>query len=551
MTPKVRRGKKEPAGVLAGHYRQGRIYRTGFTAIEVFQRAEWARDDLPDLLLPILLLATQGDSGLRNLVQAQAQVLAEFPDLFQAGQCRLLDGRLTGVDSVPLDSPARTDERLRSILTSLHAIPEQLVMLYHLYPDMPGAWLLHLPESKKPSEADTESVLQLLAQSVYAVLTDRHVEALVKAVPLFWSIQSGQGSIDQQFHEILRGYPNPASPSLADTMIQASFGASRGRDESSSPTLVVERQKWAAAFWRQNWRLTGCIPSECVEDAADDQADNDNDVTTDAEPLTKSNVQNDATNGGTYELQQSLIEATAELMNQFLRATWAEADSIDLWRPAKHEVVTGLVSRAGRAVLNALRAPHAWNGEHLSDVTRKLVETEIYLSWMQLQDPAVYDRFQEFGIGKRKLHNAHLKAVLAELPPELRPPEVEKAVRHNESKLGGRGGEEFIDVSTESFMGKTMRTMADEAGLLPLYNLEYQSLSGSNHGEWWAIEDYAMQRCLNPLHRGHQIASFQPFPTAPTAPKLLVKLFDRVVHIAREQLVPSSPDGQDPNAATG
>jgi hypothetical protein len=547
MTPKAQRGKKEQAGVLAGHYRQGRIYRTGFTAIEVFRRAAWARDDLPDLLLPILLLATQGDSGIRNLVRAQAQVLAEFPELFQNGQCRLLDGRLTGLDSVPLDSWARTDERLLGILTNLHAIPEQFVMLYHLYPDMPGAWLLHTPESEQPSEADKETFLGILAQSIYAVLTDGHLEAMVKAVPLFWSIQSGQGSIDPQFHEILRGYPNPASPSLADTMIRASFGASRGRDEQLFPTLAVERQRWAAGFWRQNWRLTNCMPAEFIEDEAEAQADGDG--ATDSEPSAEADTHDGTTDEDIYDLQQSLVEATSDLMNQFLRATWAEAESVDLWEPAKHEVVTGLVNRAGRAVLNAFQAPDSWNGEHLSDVTRKLVETEIYLSWMQLQDPAVYDRYQKFGIGKRKLNNAHLKRVLSELPPELRPPAVEQAVRHNESKMGGPGAEDFIDVSTESFMGKTMRTMADEAGLLALYNLEYQTLSGNNHGEWWAIEDYAMQRCLNPLHRGHQIASLEPFPTAPTAPQLLVNLLDRVVHLAQEQLVPTVPDDQDPNAA--
>lgn len=90
MTRKVHRGNKELSGVLAGHYRHGRTYRTGFTAIDVFHRADWARNDLPDLLLPILLLATHGDTGLMNLVQAQAQVLAQLPDLFRDGQCRLL-----------------------------------------------------------------------------------------------------------------------------------------------------------------------------------------------------------------------------------------------------------------------------------------------------------------------------------------------------------------------------------------------------------------------------------------------------------------------------
>ena len=64
--------------------------------------------------------------------------------------------------------------------------------------------------------------------------------------------------------------------------------------------------------------------------------------------------------------------------------------------------------------------------------------------------------------------------------------------------LAMRIGEEFQDVSLEAtFSGISMRQMADEAAMLDVYNLVYQPTSGVVHGEWWAIEDYAMQRCAN------------------------------------------------------
>ena len=521
---------------LAGHYRHGRTYGTGFTAMDVFYGADWTRNDLPDLMIPICLLAAQGDTGIRNFVRAQTQVLKSYPELYDDPDCRVLDGRLTSIESVPEDHPIRANDRLHRMLVSMDAIPEQLPLLYHLYPEMPGAWLLVAAGSSEPSDAQKESALEFLSRAVYEVLADGHLEAMVKAVPLFWGVQSRQVSIDAQFHQLLRGYPNSAEPRLADTMIRASFGASIGRDIEVSPTLIEVQHRWAASFWRQNWALSECIPQELVESeqesGPDDEAGGD--------PETRTDRPEDDDGDNNEELQQTLIKATSALMNDFLRQTWSEADSIDLWQPAKHEVITGLISRAGRAVLAALQAPHTWNGEHLSDVSRKLVETEIYLTWMQLQDPAVYDRFQQFGIGKRKLNNAHLKATIAELPPDRRPPEVDAAVRHNESRMGGTWAEELIDVSTESFMGKTMRTMASDADLMELYNRQYQVLSGLNHGEWWAIEDYAMQRCLNILHRGHQIASLELFPTAPTAPQLLVKTLERIVHLAEDQLSPSS-----------
>ena len=35
----------------------------------------------------------------------------------------------------------------------------------------------------------------------------------------------------------------------------------------------------------------------------------------------------------------------------------------------------------------------------------------------------------------------------------------------------------------------------------------YQMASGVTHSEWWSIESDAMERCQNPLHRGHLIPS--------------------------------------------
>ena len=76
---------------------------------------------------------------------------------------------------------------------------------------------------------------------------------------------------------------------------------------------------------------------------------------------------------------------------------------------------------------------------------------------------------------------------------------------------GSDWGEEFTPVSVEStFAGKSMRALALEAGLDSLYRNVYQNASGVQHGEWWALEEYALQRCLNPLHRFHWIPSAEP-----------------------------------------
>ena len=52
--------------------------------------------------------------------------------------------------------------------------------------------------------------------------------------------------------------------------------------------------------------------------------------------------------------------------------------------------------------------------------------------------------------------------------------------------------------------------MAQETGREDLYRHVYQLASGVNHGEWWAVQDYDMQRCMNPLHRFHWVPSMEP-----------------------------------------
>lgn len=55
--------------------------------------------------------------------------------------------------------------------------------------------------------------------------------------------------------------------------------------------------------------------------------------------------------------------------------------------------------------------------------------------------------------------------------------------------------------------GKSIRAMAEEAGLLDFYRQAYSLASGVAHSEWWSIETHAMEPCLNVLHGLHLIPS--------------------------------------------
>lgn len=65
--------------------------------------------------------------------------------------------------------------------------------------------------------------------------------------------------------------------------------------------------------------------------------------------------------------------------------------------------------------------------------------------------------------------------------------------------------------------------------MLDEYRHIYQSASGIVHGEWWAIEDYSMQRCQNPLHLFHHLPSLEEFRSEPEFVGTLINFFDRLI----------------------
>jgi len=130
------------------------------------------------------------------------------------------------------------------------------------------------------------------------------------------------------------------------------------------------------------------------------------------------------------------------------------------------------------------------------------------LAWLvQRGDPALYLRFRDYGLGKRKLFKLHVEdhveaagteeehaAFLAALEREVNHEIMEE---FREIDLGG------------SFVGADLRTMAIDANLKSLYDLNYQPLSSEVHGDWTALTRDDLQYCTNPLHGYHRAGRFE------------------------------------------
>jgi hypothetical protein len=98
----------ENSGPLAGHVRKGRVYRSPLAATGVLFAADWVRDDLPDLLWPVLALSELGTTGGRRFVRWQKAVQDDLAGMAEAdfiAEC--LDGRLTSLDRLAAQAPRR------------------------------------------------------------------------------------------------------------------------------------------------------------------------------------------------------------------------------------------------------------------------------------------------------------------------------------------------------------------------------------------------------------------------------------------------------------
>ncbi len=250
----------------------------------------------------------------------------------------------------------------------------------------------------------------------------------------------------------------------------------------------------ARAFWGVNSMTTSCIR----------RSDSDS-GTADSDTIGTSQSRDDSETGPvkTPEDGTHLRQLAMDLVSSYVEAL--ETSPSRLYDQERQEVHSGLVARVGREVITALGAPDLWCMEHGAHVGRMLVEVRIYQEWMARQDPSIYKAYQDYGAGKAKLY----ARIAGEIADDQIDPGFKEAIdeldrlSHNDDVIDHR----VVDTRDSFADGKSIRSMAEECGLLDLYRHAYSLASGVAHSEWWSVETHAMERCQNILHRGHFIPS--------------------------------------------
>lgn len=480
------------SGPLTGHVRKGRTYRSPLAATGVLQIGDWVRDDLPDLMWPVLTLSELGTAEAIRFVRWQKAVQE---DLSGKAEPRLiaecLDGRLTSLDRLAAEVPeAKAAVKARAEERGL--LPESVASALASYPLRPAGWLVD-SEMAPPGQEE----IDLLGRAVLGVLGDGHREAVIKCLQIWSVVQAGVFSTSDETIELLRSYPNdPKTRGKADSAVRAMWGAQRGLLVHEDKNHFANAIEWAKVFWGANSMTSRCMRRRELDAGESEGEDGTADLQTGVASKREEPVPAAMPDDGAH-----LRRLAMDLISSYVEAL--ETSRARLYDREQQEVHSGLVARAGRDVITALGAPDLWCIEHGAHIIRALVEVRIYIQWMALQNPSIYRAFQEYGRGKAKLY----ARIMDELPEEARRPDFEEAIKemetlsHNDEVIDHR----VVDTRDSFAEGKSIRVMAEECGILDLYRQAYYMASGVAHSEWWSVETHAMERCLNVLHGGHLI----------------------------------------------
>lgn len=464
----------------------------------------WARDLLPDLLWIVSLLVLHGERDGLTLVKRTLDGLDTYlpePAVDEEGLERgpFLSGTLTSFELMPEDQRTDALAAMRDELIYEDAFPCLFTRAMSKYEPMPGGWLLAGWNGPELPIVAADEPGRFLGDTVAAAM-DGHSRFATLAKFMVVSRYAKAGrlhfdlSMKPQLEEVSR-YPflvTDDERSRIEPFIRSTFNALAGfpGDKQSE-----QRLSWAQNFWRSNWRLYPCYTSVGVAAGAD-----------------KGGTEPDEGGRQAFKTFQSdLLADVGAISDQFGRAQ-RNADP-DLYSPHRNEVLTGITARHVRAVDAMVRYPALWADEQGTFVMRNLLEGRIVLRWLvHKDDPALYERFKDYGRGHLKLQVLHLREYRDKLGDDGE--YLDAYLDYLERLLNRDTWEEMQDISLDgNFAGLDTRRMALSVGMEDEYRLLFAPMSSDVHGEWASLDRYALVPCETVLHRRHRIPNPDRRPT--------------------------------------
>jgi hypothetical protein len=479
--------KKSPRRQSSGlkdHRQQKKTLTPPLLNLPKLKLTSWPHTGVPEC---IWIAAVARETGSRGGPHVPLDVLDEF-----APEGReIVDGRITRFAVVPEERRASAREALRSRAPA--GLPEDLGHALSLYPECPAFWLFQ--DWREANELDADRGIAYLKELIESMIPARtSLSAELRMIPIARMAKNGKLRFGPAVEtiELLPKYPtylDAEDRAHVESFARSTWNILQQLDEDD------RTEDWGRYFWRHSWEISDCDPT-----LGEAPVDDDEDL-----PSDESN--GSATSEPTLpEVRARFLDILGTLGND-LRQLQLEAE-IDTFDSEVHEVKLGLASRAFRLLNRFVSDPSLWTNEMAPHLVRSMVDERIVVAWLLKQDdPEMFERFKEYGRGKRKL----LKLKLEELMDrdDLAAEDVSDLHKSVEAEINIDSMEEFLTIDLGgSFSGKNIRQMAQETDLADLYSLSYQPLSSEAHGEWGSLAMFDLGHCGNPLHNYHRIGRF-------------------------------------------
>lgn len=337
---------------------------------------------------------------------------------------------------------------------------------------------------------------QILGKCIEPMLNHQSQEATdVRWMKVFARIFISHDVIIYDKLNELKNYPYEGDQRTVRPSIRAmEIGISLINDKSS---------KWCGEFWNYCLTNTECVPMF------------------DPDTLSKQLVKVSSENYQTYNNKISATRlALIEHFHDSIKTT-----AID----SKFETIFGMaqyaIDNASECLLN--RTSTMISGRI---TVRILLEVYITLKYLISHDKGsecqLWDTYREYGYGQYSLIDSKYKE--NDLHSSIVHTPLVELVANEEKSV------EFTPINLGNWGKLNLRKMSEEVDEKPLYDKYYDYASGFTHANWGAVRESSMQKCLNPLHRLHNIPAWGLL-VLPNAYQDITILIDKIIGLVEDQ----------------
>jgi Family of unknown function (DUF5677) len=434
---------------------------------------DWLRDLLPEHLWIAALADKFGLNQAASVYNGFMDAMdAHWPHDFVAF------GLVSDFGLIPEAECAPFIEKNRGMIEECFHNPIGRVM--SLYPDGPAAWLV-LPELIGSKPVDPFVELGQLRRLVLMLAPGKDKFAgRVRAIPVNRLSKHNKLYLFEGLSvvDLLPKYP--AGCTENEQQHVESF-ARNTMNMTIEHSRIQNPRAWPKYFWRHNYDLLPCAPSERKVIGGEPVSDSQ------AGKLAERLRQNAVT-----------VREYLEQLRNKLR--------IDLYDPSRDEVLFGLFARLTRLYVLLAVDPFLWARDVSGIMLRPLAEAAITFLYLAKSGTAEeFRQFIEYGEGQQKLLMLHLQD---NYPDGKSLDGLSAEQLASEFEIWP----EMLEIELGSWSKKDARKLAQQAGLEDLYRLVFTPASGDLHGSWVSLKSSNLVHCEETLHRWHRLPTYAEPP---------------------------------------